>query len=221
MAKRGIRKKEDERLDDATVGRVISLMESGEISTKKAACEYLNISYNTTRLNRILEEYKDKLEFRKKRFQQNKGQPFTELEIENMVVDYLCGDSMTQIANSLYRSVHVVRKKLKELHLPERNKKTTYWNADMIPDEAVSKIFEPGELVWAARYGAVAEIRKVKWAKNMSDDNIYSIFVFGKHNEFAYQPWWELGKLEVVKRFKLPVEKFVKYEKPNFGYRIE
>ncbi len=215
MARRGVKKQDHERLDDATIGRVVSLLESGELKTKKAACEMLNINYNTKRLNDIIQEYKDKIEFTKKRRAANKGQPFTDLEVQEMVADYLNGASITSISDSLYRSTGVVKKKISDLHLPERTRAPTYFKPDMIPDEAVSETFEKGEIVWSARYNAVAEIMRKR------DNEVYSIFVFGKHNEFAYQPWWELGKLEIVKYYNIPVEKFIKTEKSPFNYRID
>jgi len=219
MALRGIKKKEFERLDDATVARVVSLLGQEKPITKKAACETLNISYNTGRLDRIIQEYKDKIKFRKKRFKANKGKPFFELELQEMVANYLNGDSISTIADSLYRSSYTIKNKIKELHLPERSKSPTYHHPDMIPDEAVSEVFDLKELVWSARYNAVAEIRSV-FDEYSESDTTYSIWVFGKHNEFAYQPWWELGKLEIVKKYKLTAEKFIKTEKPNFAYRI-
>jgi hypothetical protein len=219
MAKRGIKKKEHERLDDATVSRVVSLLEQENPITKKAACEILNISYNTARLAKIIGEYKGRIEFTKKRLEANKGQPFSDLEIKELVTDYLNGISISNIADNLYRSVYSVKKKIAELNLPERTKNATYQNPDLIPDEAVAKDFEKGELVWSARYGAVAEIHE-KIGTYFSDEPTYRIWVFGKHNEFAYQPWWELGKLEAIKRFELTADKFMRHEKPNFAYRI-
>ena len=56
IMKRGVRKRAGENLSPANIRRVIhSLNEEG--ITKKVACEMLNISYNTTRLNRIIEEF--------------------------------------------------------------------------------------------------------------------------------------------------------------------
>jgi len=220
--KRGIRKKKHERLDDMTVARVIQLLEQEKPITKKAACETLNIAYSTSRLSKIIEEYKDKIEFAKKRFAANKGQPFSDLEIKEIVVSYLNGESISSIADSLYRSTYITKRQIEKLHLPQRTKNSSYQNPDMIPDEAVSELFEVGEIVWSARYNSVAEIikRYLKYNNRLIDTS-YSIWVFGKHNEFAYQPWWELGKLEVVKQYKIETEKFVKTEKPNFQYRVE
>jgi len=218
MARKGVKKKEHERLDDATLSRVVSLLEQDQPITKKAACEILNISYNTSRLNKIIQEYKDKIDFRERRFKQNKGKPFTDLEIQDLITDYLNGDSITKIADGMFRSVHTIKSKISELGLPERRKSPSYWKPDIIPDESVSENFELGELVWAARYNSVAEI---KADKPLGHTGLFRIFVFGKHNEFAYQPWWELGKLDIVKKYNIPVEKFIKYEKPQFAYRID
>jgi len=216
VAKRGVKKKEHERLDDKTLGLVVSLLEQEKPITKKEACERLNIRYDTRRLGNIIQEYKDKIEFAKRRRAANRGQPFTDLEIQEMVADYLNGESITKISESLFRSVGIVKKKLSELHLPERTRAPTYFKPDMIPEEAVSESFEVGELVWSARYNAVAEVVKLP-----SKLNAHQLFVFGKHNEFAYQPWWELGKLEIVKKHNIPVEKFIKTEKSPFNYRID
>jgi hypothetical protein len=221
MARRGVKKRDYEKLDDATIGRVVSLLEAENPITKKAACETLCISYNTKRLGSIIQEYKDNIAFRKKRYAATKGTPFSELELQELVTDYLCGESMVTIANNLYRSIHIVKRKISELHLPERTKDSSYWNPEMIPDEMVSQVFDLGELVWSARYNAVAEVSGILHEEEGAGDTVYRIWVFGKTNEFAYQPWWELGKLEVVKRFNLQAEKFVKTDKPNFRYRIE
>lgn len=217
MAKRGVKKQEHEKLDGATIDRVVSLLEAENPITKKAACEILNISYNTARLNKIIQEHKDRQEHIKKRYAMNKGKPFSDLELKELIADYLNGSSISSIADNLYRSVHIVKKKIQELGLPERTKGSTYQTPDLIPDEAVSQAFEIGELVWSARYAAVAEIRSVYAGLG----EVYRIFVFGKHNEFAYQPWWELGKLDAVKQFNIPVENFIKTEKPNFSYRVD
>ena len=64
--RRGVRKREGENLSPANIRRVIhSLNEEG--ITKKVACEMLNISYNTTRLNRIIEEVEEQEAYVNKR----------------------------------------------------------------------------------------------------------------------------------------------------------
>jgi hypothetical protein len=84
----------------------------------------------------------------------------------------------------------------------------------------VSEEFEVGELVWSSRYNSVVEIRDGQWDIR-HQANIYAIWVLGYENHSAYQPSWELGKLEAVKRFNLTIDKFIKTEKSNFNYRIQ
>lgn len=216
---RGIRKKDYERLDDATVSRVVLLLEQGKPVTKKAACEILNISYSTVRLGKIIQEYKDKIEYTKKRMKANRGKDFGDLELKDMVINYLSGDSISTISKNLYRSIHTIKRKIKELHLPIRDKSTDYFNPKMMPDEMVSDSFEIGEYVWSARYNCVAEIDKYLGEDINLQAGIYSLWIFGKHNQFACQPSWELGKLKILEQFKLRDDEFVT-TKQSFDYRI-
>lgn len=219
MAARGVKKRDYERLDDATIARVVLLLEQDKPVTKKVACEILHISYNTKRLGNIIQEHKDSIEYTKKRMKANKGRSFGDLEIKDMVISYLSGDSITGIAKGMYRSTHAIKAKLKDLHLPERSKNATYHNPDLMPDEMLSDSFEEGEMVWSARYNCVAEVRKCIGEDKYLPANVYSLWVFGKHNEFACQPSWELGKLNILKQFTLRDDEFVTTQQ-TLDYRI-
>ena len=82
--KRGVRKRAHENLSDANIRRVISALEEG--STKKSACEMLNISYNTTRLNRIIEEFEEQENYVAIRKLQTKGKPASPDEIKQKIM---------------------------------------------------------------------------------------------------------------------------------------
>ncbi|MCZ6169704.1 hypothetical protein, partial [Campylobacter ureolyticus] len=63
MATRRTKNADNERLDDASIERVIALLEPKDGTkpgTKKDACAILGIAYNTTRLTTLLEKYKEK-----------------------------------------------------------------------------------------------------------------------------------------------------------------
>jgi hypothetical protein len=214
MAQRGVKKRDYERLDDATISRVVSLLEQETPITKKTACEILHISYNTARLGKIIQEYKDQIEYTKKRMRINRGKPFSDYEIQDMVIRYLSGESMSIIAKSMYRSLGAVKAHITKLGLPERSKTADYWNPDMMPDEMVAKSFEVGEYVWAARYNCMAQIKGTK------NDDTYLIWVFGKYNQFARQPLEELGKLDILKQFKFNHDEFETTDNPGITYRL-
>jgi len=213
--RRGVKKKDFEKLDDATISRVIELLEQSQPITKKVACEMLNISYNTARLAKIIQEYKDKVAYTERRFKENRGKPFNDFEKKDLIVGYLSGESIASLARANFRTTHAVKTFLEQHNLPLRSSDATYHHPDLMPDEMVADSFEVGELVWSSRYNSVAEIRRP------SKDGVYSIWVFGKHNQFAYQPVYELGKLDILKTLSLRDDEFVKTEKPNFAYRID
>ena len=66
-----IRKKAGEKLDEATLDRVSALLNQDNPITKKEACEMLNISYNTTRLGKILDDFNEVSSYREIRKSQN------------------------------------------------------------------------------------------------------------------------------------------------------
>lgn len=212
MAKGKVKAKDHEKLDDAHIERVVQLLAEG--GTKKAACEILNISYNTTRLNKILDEYNGKKEYQEKRRKQLRGKPFDEHEVRYTILNYLKGDSISELARSQYRTIQGVKKVLAEYNIPERDGSHTYWNPTVIPDDAISKDFNEGELVWSARYNCVAEIR------HRLNDETYSIWVFGKHNESAYQPYWELGKLDILQKLGVTKDDFDDFDTRGLFYSI-
>lgn len=216
MAKRGVKKRDYEKLDDPTISRVIELLKQDSPITKKAACEALNISYNTKRLANIIQEYNEKLEYAEKRKKQMKGKPFGDFELQDLVISYLSGEGVAGISRRLFRSVHIVKAKINELSLPIRDKTTDYFNPKMMPDEMVAWHFEVNEYVWSARYNCVAQIYEADYPEGCV---AYKIYIFGKFMQFGVQPVEELGKLEILKQFKLHDKQFETSQ--NFNYRIE
>ena len=77
-----MKKKEYEKLTPSNIQHVIELLSKERPITKKEACEILNISYNTTRLNKIIDEFTERNEYRAKRKAQLKGSRATKEEIK-------------------------------------------------------------------------------------------------------------------------------------------
>ena len=186
---------DDERLDDASMERCIKyLAEKG--ATKKNACQILNISYNTTRLDKILEQYKTKKEQDAKRRAEKRGKPATEAEIQFAISEYLEGSTIDSISKSLYRGTTFVKSILDHYGVPTRNSSPDYFHPNLIPEESMRERFAIGEKVWAARYDTLAEIITEVHQKGQY---VYRIYLYGDWNQYAYQPAAELASLEKIK----------------------
>ena len=148
--KRGVRKRAHENLSDANIRRVISALEEG--STKKSACEMLNISYNTTRLNRIIEEFEEQENYVAIRKLQTKGKPASPDEIKQVIQDYVEGESISDIAKSIYRSQAFVKGIINRVGVPQRPTGEDKHKEAMLPDACLRNSFEKGEIVWNAHY---------------------------------------------------------------------
>ena len=116
----------------------------------------MNIAYNTTRLQRIIDDFQDKKDFIQLRKSQNRGKPARDEEIREAVERFLSGDSIADIAKGLFRSPGFVRGIIDRVGVPQR----TEGDVDYLPDECCAETFEEGELVWSARYHAPAIVRK-------------------------------------------------------------
>lgn len=227
MATRGIRKKAGEKLDEANLTRVSALLNQDNPITKKEACEMLNISYNTTRLSRILNEHNDTVSYRETRKSHNRGKKATTLEIKEAIESYLNGENISDISKRLFRSTTFVKNILDKVGVPEKLPKTKRKGPAYLPEECVSDVFEEGQKVWAANYHAPAIIKK-KYTKEYQDSNpgirytnyeekygcsLYSIWVIEGEAEWndqfgfitggfnAHQLAYDLGSLKHLEEY--------------------
>ena len=140
-----IKKKSHEKLDDTNIKRVIEALSSKTPVTKKEACEMLNISYNTTRLSKIIEGFREDQEYRKSRMNKNRGKSASSEEIKQMIEKYLDGQTITDIARAMYRSPAFIKGNLDRIGVPTR---VAEGEKFIVPDECVKYEFEIGEWVW-------------------------------------------------------------------------
>ena len=150
MAKRGIRARSYEDLSVANIKRVLEALEEGV--TKKVACEMLRISYNTTRLNNILEEYHAEQERVASRKAMNRGKPAADHEIKQAITDYIEGDSVTDIAKTLYRSAAFVKGIIDRVGVPRRPVGEEKTSEVLLPDVCIKEEFQEGEIAWNSQY---------------------------------------------------------------------
>ena len=116
----------------------------------------LNIAYNTARLQRIIDDYQDKVEYRALRKKQNRGRAASDEEIREAVERYLSGDSIAEIASGLFRSAGFVRSLIDKVGVPTSVPEAGRIN--YLPDSCIADSFSPGEIVWSAVYNKPARV---------------------------------------------------------------
>lgn len=196
--------------------------------TKKEACEILNISYNTTRLQNIIDNYLERKAFTEKRKQQNRGKGATKEEIKQIAQDYLEGDTISEIAKRIYRSPSFVKGIIERMGVPEKVPTTAKSIlGELLPDNCIATQFSEGERVWSAAHNAPAEIIKEltptyqESKKGFStvdyeqkyESKAYQIYVYetGAHSEienggyYAYAAAYDLGSLKHLENYGVSV----------------
>ena len=213
-----IRQKKQERLEEDNLNRVQEALVSSTPITKKEACEMLNISYNTTRLSRIMEDHSETLRYRATRKSQLKGTKATDLEIKQTIEWYLDERPISDIAKAMYRSSTFVKNIINRVGVPEKRPKTEQRGSGYLPEECVSNTFEPGEKVWytgkdlPAR--VIKEFRNDTNYENKYGSKCYQIYVieltdfespyFGFIKEGGYYATalaYDLGSLKHLEKY--------------------
>ena len=234
-----LKKKSYEKLTAQNIQHVISLLNPTSSQTKpitkREACSILNISYNTTRLDKIIQDFHEQREYRSRRVSQNRGRPPRADEIQDIVKEYLSGENVSNIAKGLYRSAAFVKNILERIGVPQRptkieGRKQEYY----LPEQCVADDFEKGEIVWSATHHAPAVIDK-KLSKDYQESRpgiqavdyvskygceCYSIYVRQKPSGeaefwnmpdiggfYAFALAYDLGKLKHLEEYGVDLEK--------------
>jgi hypothetical protein len=199
MATRRTKNADEERLDSANLDKVIKLLEPEDDAkpiTKKLACELLNISYNTTRLAKLIEVYKEKKIREAANRAAKRGKPASPDEVLYTIKSYLEGDTVDSISTSLFRSASFINKLLEEYAVPIRARAHNYFRPELIPEAAVRTRFPVPSIVYSARYDSIARIEKELDLKSQGE-YCYGIWLLSdKWQQFALQPASELASLD-------------------------
>jgi len=197
-----IKKKDHENITDANIKKVIQLLNSSPAITKKQACEILNISYNTSRLNNIIESFEEEQQLVKRMKAKKRGRPADNREIGGMVESYLEGASF---ADTIIEKVGV----------PQRVTGDDRFHTEYLPDECVGNSFELGEVAWSAKYHASCVI-KAKHDKPLYYERYgcecYDVYVnedtegFVKGGFYASAPAYDLGKLNHLEQYGISTD---------------
>ena len=198
-----VRAKEHELFQDPVVmQRVISLLEREKPITKKEACEMLNISYNTARLNKIIEDFKERQARRKEMRARMRKEPLTHKDKKTIIEMYLSGESLYDISEHTYRTVGVIKNVLQKYHIPLKRQSVSYFRPIMFEDTVKTYSRNtPNDLVYSARYNCPAYVR------HMVSPGVYSIWLTGDRARQAIQPDYELADLtKIQKEFGIEIE---------------
>jgi hypothetical protein len=199
MATRKKSASEEELMTDANISKVIRLLEPTEEGkkpiTKKDACAILGMSYNTTRLGTIIDEYKQKQTRISERKSQLRGKPATQEEKVYIISEYLNGETVDAISKMTYRSSRFIKDILEGNSVPIRVPGSSYFDPQLIPDGAVRERFKIGEVVYSSRYDSTARIDSEQ--KSDKHGFVYRVWLLAeKWQQNAYQEAAELASLE-------------------------
>lgn len=208
MATRKRSVSEEELMTDANISKVIRLLEPTEEGkkpiTKKDACAMLGMSYNTTRLGTIIEEYKQKQVRTAQRKSQLRGKPATQEEKVYIISEYLNGETVDSISKMTYRSSRFIKDVLEGNSVPIRVPGSSYFDPQLIPDGAIRDRFRVGEVVYSSRYDSIARID----AEQKSDKYgfVYRIWLLSdRWLQSAYQEVSELASLEHLRELGVKI----------------
>jgi hypothetical protein len=208
-----VKKRAYENLSTENIQKVIKLLDQEKPITKKEACQILSISYNTTRLNKIIVEFQERETYVAKRKATNKGKRAAGYEITEAITNYLQGESISEIATGLYRSSGFVRSILDRVGVPQRPASAEERAGPCIlPENCVAESFNSGEKVWSARYHAPAIVDQEIEVNNKYESNGYRVYILEKTEGavggfYAYVLACELGKLSHLEEYGVSLNK--------------
>ena len=195
-----VKVKETEKLTNDNIDYVISLLEGDNPISKKEACKILNISYNTARLNKIIENRKEEIRYEQEMYKKYKNKPLSDNDKQFIVKQYLLeGESISEIAKRLFRSYGTIKRFLEKIKVPLRSSSNDYFNPELIDDSLIKESYNKNDIVFSAKYNDIAEIRSL-FKKDQNHGNVYSIWLFNRQH-FALQPYYELADLSHLKEY--------------------
>ena len=200
---------EEERMTDANISKVITMLEPPEGSvhkpwTKKEACQFLGMAYNATSLGTVLEKYKDNKAREQERRAALRGKEATADEVSYAITSYLEGETIDAISKSTFRSASFIKRILESNNVPLRSVGQTYFRPQLIPEGAMRESFADKEVVYSARYESLARICAA--ATHPVHGNIYRVYLLAdKWKQSAWQPAEELASLEHLRKLGVRV----------------
>jgi hypothetical protein len=107
-----------DEIPEAKIRNAIWYLKTGK--TKKFVCEFLNISYNTTKLTKIIEDFRAKEQRTKELKEKAKTMEITPQIVKDIITSYSNGEAQTSIAARYYISPQRIKTILMEKNVPIR-----------------------------------------------------------------------------------------------------
>lgn len=213
-----------DEISEAKIRQAIWYLKTGK--TKKFVCEHLGIAYNTTRLTKIIEDFRLKEERAKELKEKAKTMELTPDIRKDIASSYINGEAQTAIAARYYISPQRVKTVLMEMNVPirARAKNAAAKTEHIVQDLDVK--FKVNDRVFYGAENAFAIITDVydeEYAERLRQGRQRWIELCpwkegGKHPEpvidVHYQVYWELEdgtqwKLESLKFHLKRVENLI------------
>lgn len=214
-----VKAKEGENLTQTHIKKVIDLLEAEKPISKKDACDILNISYNTARLTKIIEQYKSDLEEQQRKRAANRGKEATAFEIQCVIESYLDGDNIAEISKRIFRPPNFIKDIIERIGIPQKLTGSSYYSPAIIPDRCIREEFEFGQVVWHARKHCMAIVLEQKTNVSDKSSNYYQTYIiepmeeispyfpsiqeYGGYFHGAYA--YDLGSLDHLKQYGVDV----------------
>lgn len=199
-----IKVKSGEAVTPDRIKKAMELLATG--GTKKAACDILGIKYNTTRLQKIIDDFVEREENQKRLYARKKGTAVEKAEAVDIIKEYLETGSIDATSKMFHRTPYVISSVLEKYGARLHSAKVDYFNPLLLPDICMSEEFVIGETVWASRYNALAIV------KSQFSPSVYCIWVLGKYARFAYQAVEDLGSLRHLEALGINFKNIRLYE---------
>lgn len=197
--------------DDQFAKAILHLEDGG---TKKGACEILGVGNNKT-MERLIEEFTERKEIDRKMRAKKRREPILKSDVASWITDYLQGDTFTDLSERYYRSANVIKSRIEQAGaLLRTNEKINVLFPPLLPMECVAESFEPGQIVWSAKYGCAVEVMtEYKGA--------YRIRVATPAiQESSYQDVAELGSLKHLEELGVDLSVLIRYYDKDCGATI-
>lgn len=135
-----------QEIKDSDIRVVKWLIKSGK--SKKECCKQLKIAYNVSRLDKILKDFNEKETRLKELKTKAKTRKFTEKEKNQIVKDYINGESVSSIAERFYLPTTRIRPILIEKQIPIRGRGKKSSNTTEHITQDLSKKYKVGDRIY-------------------------------------------------------------------------